>query len=889
MRKVIACLLSFMMIISTFVISAEIQAAEIFADEAIDVSTLKASELLDMSGLEGWATMYGDGVETVTGGGDMTPVLATDFETLSKLAGDNVPRVIIVSGTIKTSGYTIDVGSNKTIIGIDSNAVIEGGISIKGACNIIISNLTIHGSWPITKPDDGLCVHSSHHIWLDHLSIWDAPDGNLDIVAGSNYITVSWCKFWYTNDSHDHRFSNLVSSGTSNDATDLNKLNVTYHHNWFADKVDQRMPRLLYGDSHVYNNYYTAAGNTYCIGVGCYAAALIENNYFKNVNHPHQFMYGHALPAYIEARDNIYDNTTGAQDEGSVYNSSVKAFDNPPYTYHLDKAEDVPALVEAYAGAQDILDSAAKPAQGTIVTPKPTAPPKEVTFSTPEPIVDDNPITFDEESGIYKYNGQNSDGTNGQLVIDNPFKGMDLSEEVTYDTQSGAPIWENGVTITYWVKMPKTATDIPVLNFNLTDVRKIGVADLDMYEKCQEAVSNTGSYKMGEISTYYSMSGNPILVLKGTGRNSKYNPLFGNERYYIENDAGIIAAYAEGADPLDESGYVYLKYYGEGYYKNYGVRYDEEGGEQSLLPEAYVDGSLSLYASGSVGFAADNGSGQQLNPNLDSYGIQTYMDKENYLRYWGNGGTYSLNYGLTVPTMENREEWHFVVTVIKNDWIQTYVDGVELNIRYLNINGKATSYRYVASTGFNLGFGSSIAYQTLEPDRNIGYGDTILDLITDENTVLTIGGTGAAAARLGQDSIKTEEDAQIKDVRFYTVPIESSCVGIDRVQTFESGYSLKGTKLVEIEADLEPIPTPVPTATPVPTQIPSPTPIPFESGDVNMSGNVDAIDALMVLKHAARIEVLSQEQLLYGDLNDDNVADALDALTILKIAAKIID
>ncbi|WP_041836703.1 hypothetical protein [Actinosynnema mirum] len=52
--------------------------------------------------------------------------------------------------------------------------------------------------------------------------------------------------------------SNKTLIGTDNDATDVGKLSAAFHHNWFAELVDQRMPRVLYGKGHVCNNCYTA-------------------------------------------------------------------------------------------------------------------------------------------------------------------------------------------------------------------------------------------------------------------------------------------------------------------------------------------------------------------------------------------------------------------------------------------------------------------------------------------------------------------------------------------------------------------------------------------------------------------------------------------------------
>lgn len=165
---------------------------------------------------------------------------------------------------------------------------------------------------------------------------------------GSDYITVSWCKLSYTDDAndgvipdHDHRLSCLIGSGAGDhDDTDMGKLRVSYHHNWFADNLDQRMPRVMYGRAHIYNNYYTCEGNTYCIGVDSYSSALIENNYFKNVNSPHKFMYPtNALPASITARGNEYDNSKGSKDDGQKKSDNeVVEFDSTVYDYKLNDA-----------------------------------------------------------------------------------------------------------------------------------------------------------------------------------------------------------------------------------------------------------------------------------------------------------------------------------------------------------------------------------------------------------------------------------------------------------------------------------------------------------------------------------------------------------------------
>lgn len=295
-----------------------------------------------------------------TGGGASEPTRVSTFAELSTALQREGPRVIIVSGTVKTTdggGRPLEIPSNTTIVGSDSRATIYGGIAITAASNVIVRNVNIQGTWPHSGPDDTVAVKNSHHVWLNHLNIWDSTDGLLDVTRESNYVTVSWCKFWYTDPDHEHRLCALIGSGGGDHPEDWGKLKVTYHHNWFADLVDQRMPRLMYGRAHVFNNYYTSTQNSYCIGVGSYGAALLENNYFQRVKNPHVFMYD--VYCQITARGNVYDDTTGKRDSGRGGNRAVSGqdydplpFDQAPYQYQLDSAEKIPTIVSRSAGPQ---------------------------------------------------------------------------------------------------------------------------------------------------------------------------------------------------------------------------------------------------------------------------------------------------------------------------------------------------------------------------------------------------------------------------------------------------------------------------------------------------------------------------------------------------------
>ena len=305
------------------------------------------------SQLVGWAAVAGSGLTTTTGGGGATPVLATNLAHLRSLAGDSAPRVILLSGTYVTGATPIEIVSHKTLRGVDATTTIQGGININTRSNIIVQNLNIQANGFGGTPVDAAAARTSHHLWFDHVTFSDAGDGLLDLTIGSDFITVSWCKFFYTDPNNTHRLCSLVGNSSNATATDSGKNNVTYHHNWFATLVDQRMPRLLFGKGHMFNNYYNSPGNGYCIGTGSWGSGLVENNYFHQVKNPHQSQDGN--PSYIVASGNIYDTTTGNTHTG-LLNPLNDGNDPgpwiPSYAYTLDSAANVPSMVTAGAGPQ---------------------------------------------------------------------------------------------------------------------------------------------------------------------------------------------------------------------------------------------------------------------------------------------------------------------------------------------------------------------------------------------------------------------------------------------------------------------------------------------------------------------------------------------------------
>lgn len=934
MRKRLAVAVSALV---TFVCIAGCLGANGGASQVRAAMNPQVAQYLDMDELEGFAAVSALGLDTTTGGNMGDLVIVDNTEDFVESVKDDIPRVVVVKGEIvsmlsnadmdiaaaanigdkRKGGYAIKVGSNKTIVGFDENAALYGGISIESKSNIIVSNLSIHGVWPYTGPSDTVNINDSHHIWLNHLNIWNSKDGNIDTTLGSDYVTVSWCKLWYEDvtvewdttdattgqniiynkgtvaraENHGHRLSCLISSGAGDhEDTDMGRLHVTYHHNWFADYVYERMPRTMYGRTHAYNNYYTCEGNYYCIGVDCYASALVEGNYFDGVKNPHMFNYpNNPQGACIIARDNEYENTSGEKSTGQKNSMAVEEFTETVYDYTLNQASDVPTVVGKYAGVQ--AKGASNPKEGTKVagvsgaTAKPSHTPLPARTDVPKST--DNPITFSEDAqdnGIYTYHGQNKDGSNGLCTISNPFAGKDFSENPSYS--GGYPVWTKGVTIGYWVKLPSGAGDAAVLNFQLENDRQVERSTKAYYDKCVAYDPKDSTYAMGTQHTYVDADGREFKVLEGYGSNVCYNPNYPAQGCYAATTAGgAYYAYEKGTDSSDKSNWRYLNYIGEGMYEKYGFRFDEDGGENSLVQEAEISGSFCLYASGTMGFKQDDGTAVQINPNVANYGMNITAHTFNQFYYFGNGSVYSN--GISTPTMAAKDEWHYVVEVITNDWVQCYMDGEKLGIEYFNYFGRELTHNRANISGesFNLGYkAKNQSVRVKDPADICKNGMKLLDFISDKDTMLMVGGTGVCSAVLFQNTIQTPDGTQIKNLEFYDVPVAAANIT-------SSGIKLDTQPATAPPRTEEPMRTPLPTTeapiTPPGTDEPSTEDVLW--GDIDGKDGVTLQDARLAVRIALKIQAdVTMEQEARGDVMHPGDGITLDdAFAILKRAMNV--
>jgi pectate lyase len=296
-----------------------------------------------------FASVPEDGVSEVKGGEGGNVVFihsAAELEAaLAKLRTDKpkntpVPTVLVFSGNYTHSSKMLYVKyiENVTLVG-DGTAVFQHfGLIVQYAKNIIIRNITFDGleRQSSNSSDDGICIeYGSHHIWVDHCTFTDHYDGSLDTKKQARNVTVSWNHFY------NHSKNCLVGHDDKESADAV--MTTTFHHNFF-DGTQQRNPRVRFGKSHVYNNYYT--GNSiYGVVSACGADVFVEGNYMLNVQHPSYCGYDKSPVGDLEERDNVLVGSGTFVTHGTTFEP------HDYYDYTVDDPNRLPEYIPANAGA----------------------------------------------------------------------------------------------------------------------------------------------------------------------------------------------------------------------------------------------------------------------------------------------------------------------------------------------------------------------------------------------------------------------------------------------------------------------------------------------------------------------------------------------------------
>jgi pectate lyase len=278
-----------------------------------------------------------------TGGAAGTTVTVSTLADLTKYVTATEPYVIKVAKaiTITPKGTELKVQSNKTIVGVGTSGEIVGGGFFLGAGvkNVIIRNLTIRDT-QMTEDDpddktydyDGIQMDTADHIWIDHNKITRMNDGMIDSRKDTTYLTVSWNVLDTGNKAFGIGWTENVTS------------RMTIHHNWIKNTVQRNPSTDNVAYAHLYNNYLqniTSYGNLSRGGT----RMVLENSYFDNVANPYNV--DDLTKGQLKQSGSIVRNSSGKQvTNGSAFDP--KSF----YSYSLDAAADIPALLAKYAGPQ---------------------------------------------------------------------------------------------------------------------------------------------------------------------------------------------------------------------------------------------------------------------------------------------------------------------------------------------------------------------------------------------------------------------------------------------------------------------------------------------------------------------------------------------------------
>ena len=218
----------------------------------------------------------------------------------------------------------------------------SGVLTLHRCQNIIIRNLKFVGPGSIdVGGSDLLSFIASRNCWIDHCDFTDGMDGNFDITQSSDFNTVSWCTFSYTDRSYMHQNTNLIGN-SDREATSY--LNTTFAFCWWGAGCRQRMPMARVGKIHMLNNYFSSTTANNCINPRKNSEVLIEGNYFEK-----------GVKRYYSQKDAIsvtWADSNFAEEKNKMGEpASMGEAVTVPYAYTVAPYADVPAAVKKHAGA----------------------------------------------------------------------------------------------------------------------------------------------------------------------------------------------------------------------------------------------------------------------------------------------------------------------------------------------------------------------------------------------------------------------------------------------------------------------------------------------------------------------------------------------------------
>jgi pectate lyase len=286
----------------------------------------------------GYASLNGG---TTGGAGGPSVTVSTYADLVAAVKGD-AAAIVYVKGKI-TGTDKIRVGSNKSVLGLDSSSGLNGvGLFVRQAKNVIIRNLAISKVATGDAGGDAIGVQESTNIWIDHCDLSsdltsgkDFYDGLADFSHAADYLTVSNTYF------HDHYKASLVGHSDSNGGEDKGTLRITYANNYWKN-INSRMPLLRFGTAHVFNNVYD--GGEYgitAVNTRMGAQALVESSVFKNIE---------KAVLSVDSKEIGYAVTKDIVLNGATSDAPLGTLNIVPYSYTLLGSSKVESAVVGKAG-----------------------------------------------------------------------------------------------------------------------------------------------------------------------------------------------------------------------------------------------------------------------------------------------------------------------------------------------------------------------------------------------------------------------------------------------------------------------------------------------------------------------------------------------------------
>jgi pectate lyase len=245
----------------------------------------------------------------------------------------------------------IEVGSNKTIVGLGRGAALRGAsFDLGSSNNVIMRNLAIFDVNPtMIEAGDAITLTAPTEVWVDHCTFKWISDGFIDAGAGTNAVTVSW--------SHYDGLNDYACTGHHPRASQFEDAVGTIHHS-FWDHVDTHAPTVAHSTSrvHLFDNYTSDDGD-YAVEASCGAQVLLEASTFENVVHPTSKTTCSDVPPALgllraPTGSNLYRDDVGTnRSDGADAPEPEDAVFTPPYAYSLDPPATAWVNVESRAGA----------------------------------------------------------------------------------------------------------------------------------------------------------------------------------------------------------------------------------------------------------------------------------------------------------------------------------------------------------------------------------------------------------------------------------------------------------------------------------------------------------------------------------------------------------